>query len=451
MAAPTWSDAKDNYNLVVKPYIEARNYANDITGNFLDRQTDINNANGGDYWSTVTSAISTARASLLAYVNSISASDRGGLQDLAAAAGISSTQSNAAILGNIFADPDDSLWEYMDTNSYLVRSREITFGTFSAAVGNNCDGGTVIRLYKDHGGYDIENCFCTSNADDGVVTALCTSDAYTNQTTQGQERIKLSLPAAGFDALSVSGGLGTNVSLTVQGAEVPGILSNPGFDTFTGTAGTPTAITNWTASGTSISAVSLDSTYLYRSNPNVTTSYSVKFDATTSWEFKQAITNTLTTYQPYYASVRYSNDGTTWSTLQLDLDENLYPVNFTEASGSNYVKLNWAKDTRTLSLAVGTNSKSVVIASAANFYMDECLFAPMVQFNNLWYVATPGMHQTGASTSWKIGDTGTLATTATDADVSCLQQYLWRAQGKYLPSTTVGGSVTWASPTLSIT
>lgn len=450
MSSVSWTDATSNYNDIIKPWAEARNYANDITGNFLNRQSDINDDNGGDYWSTVPTGINTARASLVSFINNISGADRGAIQDLAQSASLDASRSNGAIFGNIFTTPVNTVWEYMDDNTYYVTTRGITYGTFSATGGNNVSGGSIVRLYKDHGGYDIENCWCTSNADDGVITAECTSDAYTNQTTQGQERVMIELPAAGYDAIAVSGGLNLNLTLTVQGAEVPGILSNPGFDSFTGTAAVPTAITNWTASGSTISNLALDSTNIYRSNPNVTTSYALKFDATGSWGLKQAITNSLTTYQPYYASVRYSNDGGSWSSLALDLDENLYPVNFTPASGSIYAELSWNHNTRTLTLAIGTNSDSVVIASAANFYVDELLFTPMIRFNNLWYVATPGYHKTGTSKSWKIGDSGTLATTATDTDASCVQQYLWRVHDKYLPHA-VSGSATWTSPTLSIT
>src|SRR3990167_6568556 len=150
----------------------------------------------------------------------------------------------------------------MITNSLSVQTRAFVRGAFSAGGGNTGDG-TIRRVVTDRDGEAIE----VGSPD--VVTLECVLDGNTG-TNEGQELFRVYGRPFGTDYVDMlaSSGYGSGLSEEIEAATVDrGILFNPTFNSFQGTAAVPTAISNWTVSGASATLADnvAVSTTVYRS------------------------------------------------------------------------------------------------------------------------------------------------------------------------------------------
>lgn len=323
----------------------------------------------------------------------------------------------------------ERIFRHMVDNSYTVQSRNISFGTPSAA-GGNAGNGSFVRLNTDEYGFAIEN----QHVD--AKTARCVFDQNSG-TGIGEEAFELYGQAPGADGLQLSGS-GKKATVTAMSG-LQSLMSNTSFDQFSGSTSAPTDITSWTSditvNGTNYA---LDSSNYYRKFRG-TTPYALQINATATLTQKLSTFNTkLRPDVPYLVQLAWNRQvGTASGTLQ---------INWGSINNSVAVAAQTGWQTLRVPSSIGQNCwlknfneqdldlQIVWTRTAGNLLIDDLLVIPGTKFDGgwLWII--------GGSTAFLKNDKWTYTDTATEPGL--VNYWLWRARGKYLPSTT--GAPTWS-------
>ncbi len=325
----------------------------------------------------------------------------------------------------------EDLNRYMDTNSQSVNSRDITFGAFTPG-GSNVGNGTIRRLTVDRYANDIESILTATG-----WTARIVRDQNSDGGAAGQEVWEIRGGPAGednLDAQDTDRGTGAVQEITNKSAD-DSTLSNPSFSSFSGTAAVPTAITGWTVVN-SIGNFEIDQTNFYvEARIEGGTPGSLVIKATD--EANQALTVRGTTLDPAvarYLQVAWNRQvnsatgtltihmgsqsvsvvaaaQTGWQILLIPLDENSWPVNFTEDALD--IRVVWTQ----------TGGMGILV--------DDVRFLPVDDL-----VDTIPTIALSADTRELLDDTGTVSDTIATNGV--IQNTISRNLGLYLQSATGG-------------
>lgn len=338
-----------------------------------------------------------------------------------------------AINSNAAPDTDefwDDLTQYMVDNYQNVQTRDITFGSVSAGA-SNVGTGTVYCLTVDRHGEPIEAVYLDT------VVFECAEDQNTG-TAIGKERFLLKMGNASIDRLNEAGAPFRGVATAVSGDE---ILRNASFGVRGGSSdASPTSVPRWTVGD--IANFEFDSTNYFRPSPQErgATPRSLKIKATETVTQKlSTINQSLVTGVPYMALLRYnravgsatgtlvlrvgSNSATVavsaqtgWNTLALTIDENLWYENFAEDDLD--IQIDWTR-------------------TSGDILVDDVVFAPMTQYDNLWYCVV------GGATAFLYNDRFTFENALAGSDGK-FQSWLWRWFNRSLPSSKAATQVTAA-------
>lgn len=337
-------------------------------------------------------------------------------------------------------DPDTvmgRLYDYFVSNTLSVKYRNITVGAVTAG-GSNVGNGTVNRLSVDENSYIIEATTVE------VKTFECVLDAN-SRSAEGEEVFEVRGEAASKDGLETLGS-GLSGELSALSARTTSqFLTNPSFETYTGTAATPTDIQGWTAT-TNLSNFAIETTgsatTSYRQMPGSTTRYSLKMSAADTLTQELSVRDTkLSPGVPYYLQIAYNRQvGSGDMTLQISLGNTTKSVVLAAQSGWNILRLDlgsglWFKNFNKQDLAV---TVSITAYTSGYVLVDDIIFAPMAQVDGHWYAIV------GGSTPFLRRDIFTF--TDSGGTNAILQYWFWRATGHYLPYKT-DGTETFADPT----
>lgn len=336
-------------------------------------------------------------------------------------------------------DPDSlmgRLYDYFIANSLTVKSRDITFGSISAG-GSNVGTGTINRLTVDENALKIEATTVE------VKTFECVLDAN-SRSSEGEEVFEVRGKAASKDGLET---LGSGLSAEMRAVscrDSSSFITNPSFETYTGTAAVPTDIQGWTVSD--LTKCEIDTTgtttTAYRQMPGSTTMYSLKLDGVTTLTQELSVRDTkLSPGVPYYLQIAYNREvGSGSMTIQIELGNTTKSVVLAAQTGWNILRLDigsgsWFKNFNKQDLAVVVKCTAY---TSGYVLLDDIVFVPMTQVDGCYYTIV------GTQTPFLRRDIFTF--TDTGGTSAILQYWFWRGTGHYLPHTT-GGTETFADPT----
>jgi len=333
----------------------------------------------------------------------------------------------------------NTLVDYLRDNARFVQSRVITYGA-SAAGASNVGTNQIVRLVKDKDNFDIETVW----VDKKLIK--CILDHNTGRelgnelwSIEGQARLKDELKRSGSGLM---GSLAGSVS-------DDSILSNPSFQSFGGTAASPTSITDWTSSITvDDTNFVFDSTNTFRKGPSDgDTTYSLKVKTACNLTQELSVSgNNLSRSLPYAMVLIYNaetfsgqgdlvvrmggvSSGTVTVTGQTGWQVLVVPVT------QNWA--HWYKVFQEDDLAIDIDLTGM---SGGSVLLGEALFISGTPFDNLWYWVLPS---SGNATYLppEIDDEFTFLDTA--ADTSLIQKWVVRAWNYYFPHSN-GSSIGWS-------
>ena len=337
------------------------------------------------------------------------------------------------------------IYDYFVANSKTIKSRGITFND-PVAAGTNTGSGAIYRLTKDESNYDLEACFME------IKTLKVVSDAQSGALLH-EEIFEVRGQNRGLDAITIAGS-----GLLRRDAQCrtsnQSLLSNPSFSSYSATAptagvpstfGASDTLTDWTVSTGAITSLQLDIDITARDTVGDTTPTAVR------WLGNAAITQTFETANatldpatPYYLEMWVYREGNAtgtltvtmgsqtqaftigslsnaaWNRCRLSLDRDLWPSRFNAANAG-------------ITLAVTSLATSTIL-------IDEVVLCPFYSFDGTWLTISPASG-TGAN-DFLLDDSFTITDALTGSD-SKIQQWLWRAYGRYLPHA---GSPTITDP-----
>ena len=346
-----------------------------------------------------------------------------------------------------FTDPQaiiTRLARFMDDAGESVVSRNVTFGDPGASPGgSNVGGGTIVQVTEDADGYAIE-----SVPDDEDIKAICVSDRNSGSPIQ-EELFQFQGGAAAIDNLAHEGSGRVQTIKAVSAADSTAFIDNPSFTDFSGTAGTPTAITGWTVASGSISDLSMNTT-VYRSfSGEGSTPYSLKFsDKVKITQSFSDLGTVFTTDQPYFVQVAYNTLGAmTYGDLKITIGDSSTTIALDGvATGWNVARI--ALDKESWLRTFDKNDATFEIETtesgdswSGSVLVDDVTIAPMTQWGNgEFYVIC------GGATPFLLDDDFKWRTYAKQATTGIIQLWMNQAFGRYLPSVLAASSPTWADP-----
>lgn len=242
---------------------------------FVSRQDDTLALIAGDFAQALRGGVRNDRAAVASVLSS--ANVRANLVPLLREMG-TAINSRAAKNGTIDRIWQD-LYDHMHANSLKWKSRNLTLGNVTVG-GSNVGNGSVVRLYIDENGYEMEGWW------PDVYTLKCERDA--RQTgTKGVEYFQLDGRAESLDAAVRTGsGLGTGPNIvTLTSRDSQRYLRNPAWTDHTSTAAVgspaaPTVLGAWTPTS-SLSNFRIDYDIVYRAfaEPGETKNVSIRFNS----------------------------------------------------------------------------------------------------------------------------------------------------------------------------
>ena len=336
------------------------------------------------------------------------------------------------------------IYDYFVANSKTIKSRGITFND-PVAAGTNTGTGAIYRLTKDEENFDRE----AINFE--TKTFECTADAHSGA-LKHEEVFEIRGQSTPIDSL-VSGGSGIKTSGYRARTSSSSILRNSTFSQYSGvtapTAGSPQTfgasdtLTKWTMSAGAITSLQLDIDTVARDTVGDATPTALRFLGNCG--IKQTFDDAnlrLDSGSPYYLEVWCYREGNAtgtltltcgsktqdftigsltnaaWNRCRLSLDRDLWPARFNTANAA-------------ITLAVTSLATSTVL-------IDEVCFVPFYAIDGTFCHISPSA--TTGSGDWLLEDSFTMTDALAGSD-SKIQQFLWRAFGRYLPHA--------ASPTIT--
>lgn len=424
MASPTRAELEAQWVNMVTLLNEARKFANVNASNWVGLEDTYAQSVESDFAPAQLSAVAAARSFLAGLLGS----------GTAAGMHLPLIQAYARHVVNATSLADaqamiDKMYRYMVDNSLTVKSRTFTFANPSAG-GGNVGNGSYKRLNTDEYNFSIEN-----QHPDGKI-ARCVYDQNSG-TGVGEEIFEVYGQAPGPDGLQVSGSGKRSLIAAMSGRN--SLLSNTSFDQFSGTTSAPTDITSWTSSITvNGTNYALDPTNYYRKFQG-STPYALQMNATGTLTQKLSTYNTkLRPDIPYMLQLSWNRTvGAATGTLQANLGSINNSVAVVAQAGwqqllvpSSFGQNCWLKN-------FNQDDLSIVISwtrTGGNILFDDMLLIPGTPFDGGWIWIV------GGSTAFLKNDVWTYTDSATDPGL--VNYWLWRAYGRYLPSTT--GAASWS-------
>lgn len=319
-------------------------------------------------------------------------------------------------------------------NSLRVQSRVFSRGAPAAASAINGDG-AIHRLTTDQYGYALQHGFAE------LKTAECVVDQ-----NSGTERHEELFEFRGADAGDAMEELGSGRVLRVPCVSArSSIISNPSFSNFSGSTGTPTAITSWTFDAGTVGTCDIDETNYYRDFPGDVTPRSLDTGAQ-SITISQKLSVRGTRLQrntPYYIQIAYNRSvNSATGTLTLHLGSRSTSVVLAAQSGWNIlthtVNSNncWYRNFQEDELDVKVEWAHT---GGTGLLLDDIIFAPMVRFDGTYYMPV------GGATPFLADPTEKFTWTDTISSEGIVQRWLIRAFSAYLPHAA-DSTVTLADP-----
>lgn len=324
-----------------------------------------------------------------------------------------------SVAGDDFARAFRDVWLYMHNNNLWVRRRVASFGTPTA--GTTTGTGKWYRCVKDVKNYDPES----PQAD--TYTAECVADKTTGALS-GQELFEIRGRAAGQDILEQLG-LGLVRQLVVT-SPATNLLDDGGFEGTFAVSGTA-LVGQWETDDAS--QFSEETTTKFRG------SKSVKINAATHY-LRQLVTN-IDRSVPYFACVRVKDITTRTGTIRLTLGSKT--KDYTLGANNNWNDLVIGAT----GLAIGSDAwpdnwlngdsyfrvEATALGGTGDTFIDEAVFAPMIDFAGLYHTITAGQ------TDWKSGTPGDVWT-AQDSftDAGIIQFWTKLLLGRYWPHKPTG-------------
>jgi hypothetical protein len=332
------------------------------------------------------------------------------------------------------------IWDYMIDHNLYVSSREFTFGTPTADVGN-IGSGTIVRLNTDESGYDIENQSGITAGGGMLKMAECTSDKNSGS-YQGNEAFLFYGAAPDRDDLRINGLRGSAVINGLSAIDSQTFISNPSFESTSGTDGAvftaATQLTGWTMSAFAL-FMPISSDY-YRAYSRITTPRSLRF--TTNASITQVMDRSNAQSRlPLYVHVAFKREASCDGTLTLTFGSKTATVNLGAAPAgwqtlvlgpgtANWLK-NWNVNAPAITVALSGRTIGTLL-------VDDVIIAPFTPFDGGWYAilggATPFLKQDAFS--WR---------DYVPVTEGILQYWNYRALGRYLPCIN-SSAATWVDP-----
>lgn len=326
----------------------------------------------------------------------------------------------------------DRIYRYFIDNARTVQSRGFVFDAGEPFSFTGVGDGQLYRLTEDEEAFDLENQF------DDTKTVKCIKDAQTGA-DRHEEVFEFRGTRSGIDVIDVLGSGIVRRTFKAKSSNDSELL-NPSFESFS-TAGQPAigtpytlvagdTITGWTIDG-AVTNFQLDRDVFAKNAAGEATPTGLRFLASDTlrqafsvnrlalsadaphlsevWVFRESLATgnvTITWGSRSQVFTIASLVNNTWNRLVPDRDQDLWPIRFNLEDADFSIEVD--------ALAVGT----VVI--------DQVFFGEMDSFDGSWYHLTGG-----AVTKFQLDDVTSL--TDTIASDSKIQQWLWRAFGRYLP------------------
>lgn len=318
----------------------------------------------------------------------------------------------------------------MDAATETISERDWTFGAIAATVGNTGTG-TVYRCYTEKYGNVIEAGLPVQN----TLTAKCTADRA-NGKTLGTEDFTLYSGPGKIDEIDL-GSYPTGSQVVASKRAVDGLLSNPSFETYSG-SGATLAVTGWTLNDNTKLAAETG-TY-FRKAPGSTSGVSLKF--TDNTYISQYLGSTsIDSSKPLFVIVRLYRQSSCDGTVTLTVGSKSETVTLSAQSGwfdlvfgvtdSDGWYDNFKSDGSGLGVVVKIDLAS---RTTGTLLVDEIVCAQPTVWNGIYWLVAAG------ATDWLKDDSFTWVD-AVDNDGK-IQYWIARIFGKSLPHTS--GTPTYA-------
>ena len=326
-----------------------------------------------------------------------------------------------ASIASIFAD----VKRVFQRDAKTVQTRAFVRGAVTMS-GTNVGNGTIYRLTVDQFGSGIEDTY----ADDWTAQVIRDSAGGATRNREVWEvRGKNRAP----DEMQRRGS-GVKTTLTTSDEFAGGLLTNPGFDSLSGTEASPDAIPGWVSDITIDSTnYSFDSTNIYlpkaRAN-DIRRSLNIKATATLTQRLDER--GGLRDDTPYFCQVAFNRAvGAASGTLELHLGAISASVAIAAQVGWNVLLLpvgfnNWLRQLDEDEI----DAKLVWTRTGGELLVDSLILVPYEEIDNLWHTAIAG----SIPFQGVEGDPDADAATWSDSETgSTIQHELWVGDYGFLP------------------
>ena len=341
----------------------------------------------------------------------------------------------------------DRMYDYFIAQSKTIVARVFAYGT-PAAGASNTGTGTLRRLTVDENAYDLEAQFTE------VKTFTCSADGNTGTNTH-QTSFAVKGQAEGVDSLLIRGS-GLETVITSK-SSADSILGNPTFSQYAiaGTVATGApytlvsgdTITNWqlldaagTATDETLYELTVTAADIYRIVDGDTTPTAVRVDA--SHTLKQDFSDvgiSLNALVPVDLLLPIKRESSATGNLVVTMGAMSKTIDTSTLNNAAYNAVFFDQDKDQWPLNITLNDAALTLAwtrTAGELVYDELTLVAYDLIDGTYWVLHSG------ATPFLLADSFTA--TDTLASDSKLQQWLWRAFNRYLPSATTATGITAA-------
>jgi len=320
----------------------------------------------------------------------------------------------------------DDIYHGMVDASETVTERNFTYGAITPYV-SNIGSGTVYTVTKDKSSHDLES----GQPVVGTIRVKIATDRSGGRTLGNEEALLYGVGTSKVDEIELGTAASGSVSMNAKRA-VDGILTNPSFETVSG-SGATFAATGWTLSAATNFAS--ETTTIFRKAPGLTTGKSLRFlDNGNILQNLGSVSLDLT--KPTFLIVRFYRETACDGNLTIRLGSQTEVVALVAQSG-------WTD----LTLGIGSSAKgwydvfkednsglgarcqiSLASRTVGTLLVDEIVLAQPIMFSGLHYLLVSG------ATDFLKGDYFTFVDSA--VNTGRIQYWLARLFSKHLPHTS---------------
>lgn len=349
-------------------------------------------------------------------------------------------------------DAFTAIYQWFIDNSFTIQSRAITF-TAVSANGSNTGNAVVSRLTVDRFGHNLEACHVEKKM------LKCTIDQNSGS-QKWAERFVIMGTIASFDGLRIGdtgSGESARTLLTAKNAgsgNGGSLLNNSSFSTFAASASSGNQFTNWTETivGALTTAITQDTTNVYRSHPNASTNASMKLslaNAGHSISLKQPLANMriarLKPSTPYFLRLMWNREigSGTAGTVRLKLGANTV-ITVAVAAQTGWQEIVIPFDKTCWLEEFGEDAFDIEIGWAAGtagyILFDDAIFCEWDLVDNTYWLVN---QNNGTPVANIVEDEYFAVDSGGAPGTGILQYWCWRSGLGYLPSS---GSPTISDP-----